>query len=173
MHPRLVENDMREFRQPVLDVLNPAAADDVLGLPSSGFQNVVSVIQHASFSTRSLKPKAWNISMVRQAMPSAWPSSNRPGFCSTMQVLMSGNAASCAASVKPAGPPPTIRTSTSPEPTRMRPRRRSAPQGRRFRDRPARTVEMKLHETCSSRFRRSLWILLSMLIISILVNSRA
>ena len=51
--------------------------------------------------------------MVRQAMPSAWPSSSRPGFCSTMQVLMSGNAASCAASVRPAGPQPTIRTSTS------------------------------------------------------------
>src|SRR3954468_19208099 len=30
-----------------------------------------------------------------------------------MQVLISGNAASCAARVRPAGPPPTIRTSTS------------------------------------------------------------
>ena len=56
MHARLVQNDMRKFRQPVLDVLNPAAADDVFRLASSGFQNVVSVIQHASFSTRSLKP---------------------------------------------------------------------------------------------------------------------
>jgi hypothetical protein len=35
---------------------------------SSGFQNVVSLIQQASFSTRSLNPKAWNISIVRQAM---------------------------------------------------------------------------------------------------------
>ena len=83
------------------------------GLFSSGFQNVVSVIQQASFSTRSLKPKASNISMVRQATPSAWPSSSRLGFCSTMQVLMSANAESCAASVSPAGPQPTIRTSTS------------------------------------------------------------
>jgi hypothetical protein len=32
--------------------------------------------------------------MVRQATPSAWPSSSRLGFCSTMQVLMSGKAAS-------------------------------------------------------------------------------
>ena len=44
------------------------------GCLSSGFQNVVSLIQQASFMTRSLKPKAWNISIVRQAIPSAWPS---------------------------------------------------------------------------------------------------
>ena len=92
MHPRLVQHDMRKFRQAVLDVLHPAAADDVVALLSSGFQKVVSLIQQASFSTRSLKPKASNISMVRQAMPSAWPSSSGPGFCSTMQVLMSGKA---------------------------------------------------------------------------------
>src|ERR1043166_8765351 len=46
-------------------------------------------------------------------MPSAWPRSSGPSFCSTMQVLMSGNAEGCAASVKPAGPQPTIRISTS------------------------------------------------------------
>ena len=92
MDARLVEDDVREFRQPVLDILHPAAADDRSGIRSSGFQNVVSLTQQASFSTRSLKPKAWNISMVRQAMPSACPTSRRPGFCSTMQVLMSGNA---------------------------------------------------------------------------------
>src|SRR6266568_3220628 len=51
--------------------------------------------------------------MVRQAMPSAWPRSRAPGFCSTMQVLMSGKADSWAAKVKPAGPQPTMRTSTS------------------------------------------------------------
>src|SRR5205085_5172343 len=33
MHARLIENDVREFRQPVLDVLHPATADDVCGLP--------------------------------------------------------------------------------------------------------------------------------------------
>ena len=32
MHARLVQNDMREFRQPVLDVLNPPAADNVVAL---------------------------------------------------------------------------------------------------------------------------------------------
>ena len=50
------------------------------GCFSSGFQNVVSLIQQASFSTRSLKPKASNISIVRQAMPSAWPRSSGPGL---------------------------------------------------------------------------------------------
>ena len=29
MHPRLIQDDMREFGEPVFDVLNPAAADDV------------------------------------------------------------------------------------------------------------------------------------------------
>src|SRR5271154_2036681 len=82
-------------------------------LISSGFQNEVSLTQYASFSTRSLKPNASNISIVRQAIPSAWPSSSGPDFCSTIRVLMSENAASCAASVSPAGPQPTIRTSTS------------------------------------------------------------
>src|SRR3984957_13382323 len=47
------------------------------GWLSSGFQNIVSLIQHASLSTRSLKPKAWNISIVRHAMPSACPRSIR------------------------------------------------------------------------------------------------
>jgi hypothetical protein len=54
-----------------------------------------------------------NISIVRHAMPSAWPRRSGPDFCSMMQVLMSGNAASWAAKVNPAGPHPTIRTSTS------------------------------------------------------------
>src|SRR6267378_1663106 len=80
---------------------------------SFGFQNVVSLTQYASFNTRSLKPKASNISMVRQAMPSAWPSSNGPDFRSTIWVLMSGKAASCAANVSPAGPQPMTSTSTS------------------------------------------------------------
>ena len=33
MHTRLIENDMREFRQAVFDVLHPTAADDIRGLP--------------------------------------------------------------------------------------------------------------------------------------------
>src|SRR3954447_10339381 len=53
--------------------------------------------------TRSAKPKASNISIVRQAMPSAWPIRRRLDFCSTMRVVMSGNAASCAARVRPVG----------------------------------------------------------------------
>ena len=80
---------------------------------SSGFQNDVSLTQYASFSTRSLKPNASNISIVRPAMPSACPRRSGPDFWSTMRVLMSGKAASCAANVSPAGPQPTIRTSIS------------------------------------------------------------
>ena len=59
------------------------------GCFSSGFQKVTSLIQQASFITRSQKLKASNISIVRQAMPSAWPSCSGPSFCSTMQVRMS------------------------------------------------------------------------------------
>jgi len=33
MHARLVENDVRKLRQAIFDVLDPAAADDVRGLP--------------------------------------------------------------------------------------------------------------------------------------------
>jgi len=55
-----------------------------------------------------------NISIVRQAMPSAWPSVIGPSRCSTMRMLMPGKAQSWAASVSPAGPVPTISTSTSP-----------------------------------------------------------
>jgi len=45
------------------------------------------------FMTRSAKPNASNISIVRQATPSAWPIRRGPDFCSTMRVVMSGNAA--------------------------------------------------------------------------------
>ena len=132
------------------------------GCLSSGFQNVVSLIQQASFSTRSLKPKAWNISIVRQAMPSAWPSSIRPGFCSTMQVLMSGNADNCAASVSPAGPQPTIRTSTSAGTEPCAPEAGYRSDGSEISGSPgSNPFEMKLHD---------LLLLLSILMISILVN---
>ena len=52
MHARLVENDMREFRQPVLDVLNPSAADDVFSLavvrlPERRFSDPARLLQHA------------------------------------------------------------------------------------------------------------------------------
>jgi predicted RNase H-like HicB family nuclease len=78
----------------------------------SGFQKVTSLIQQDSCSTFSTKPNASNISMVRQAIPSVWPSCSGPSFCSTMQLLMSANAASWTASVRLAGPQPTISTST-------------------------------------------------------------
>ena len=114
MHARLVQHHVRKFRQPVLDVLHPSAAHDVLALllvrlPERRLVDPAGLLQRRA----RLKPKASNISIVRQAMPSAWPRSSGPGFCSTMQVLMSGKADSCAASVKPAGPQPTMRISTS------------------------------------------------------------
>lgn len=78
MHAGLVQDDVRNLRQPVFDILNPAVTDDLSSECSSGFQNVASLTQYASFNTRSLNPKASNISMVRQAMPSAWPASADP-----------------------------------------------------------------------------------------------
>jgi len=80
---------------------------------SSGPQNTVSFTQYPSRISRSLSPNASNISTVRQATPSAWPSSSGPGLRSTIRVVMSPNAASWAASTSPAGPQPTISTSTS------------------------------------------------------------
>jgi Transposase, Mutator family len=95
------------------DVLDAPAAHDVLALVG-GLPEIHLVDPAGLFSTCSLKPKASNISVVRQAMPSALPHAKAGlGFCSTMQVLMSGNAASCAASLRPAGPQPTMSTSTS------------------------------------------------------------
>lgn len=63
--------------------------------------------------SRSANPKASNISTVRQATPSAWPSSRGPPRRSMTRVVMSGNSASWAARTVPAGPVPTMRTSTS------------------------------------------------------------
>ena len=115
----------------------------------SGFQNVVSLIQQACFSTRSLKPKASNISMVRQAMPSAWPNSSGPGFCSTMQVVMSGKVGRVAPpgsdwlvhSRRSGRQPPPERSRTLP--VRHAPLRRV----RDFGVAGFETVEMKLHDT--------------------------
>src|SRR6516165_9220713 len=33
MHARLIQNDVRELRQSIFDVLEPGVADDILGLP--------------------------------------------------------------------------------------------------------------------------------------------
>jgi len=82
-------------------------------LRASGFQKVVSLTQYASRASFSLKPKACAISMVRQAMPSACPTSRGPSFRSAMAKRMSGNAASCAANIRPAGPHPMMSTSSS------------------------------------------------------------
>lgn len=51
--------------------------------------------------------------MVRQAMPSAWPTRSRCAFWSMILIFSSGKADSWAASVKPVGPQATIRTSSS------------------------------------------------------------
>ena len=106
MYARLIEHDVREFREPVFDILNPAVPDDCLSANVVRPPKRCLVDPIGLLSTRSLKPKASNISMVRQAMPSAWPSSSGPDFCSTIRVLISGKAASCAARVKSGRPAP-------------------------------------------------------------------
>ncbi len=83
------------------------------GSAGSGFQNAISVIRYASAVIRSANPNAWNVSTLRAWMPSAWPISRRPARRSTTCVRMPGNCASCAAAIMPAGPLPTISTSTS------------------------------------------------------------
>ena len=60
MHARLVQNDMRKFRQPVLDVLHPAAADDVLGLlvvrlPERRLVDPAGFLQHALAEAKGLE----------------------------------------------------------------------------------------------------------------------
>ncbi len=70
------------------------------------------MIQIDSRMTFSAKPKAWNISIERTLMPSAWPFSIGPSFGSTSMVRICGTRASWAASARPAGPEPAISTST-------------------------------------------------------------
>ena len=79
----------------------------------SGFQKAISVMRYASAMIRSAKPKAWNVSTLRAWMPSAWPMASRPPRRSTIRVVMPGNWDSCAAVSMPAGPEPTMSTSTS------------------------------------------------------------
>gem|GEM_PF-4160513 len=89
-----------------------------LGSAGSGRQNTVSLTQYDSPRIRLAMPKASNISIERHEMPSAWPRSIGPSRRSTTIVRISGNAASWAATMSPAGPVPTMRTSTS-EPSMM------------------------------------------------------
>ncbi len=60
MHPRLIEDHMRKFGQVVFDVLNPAAAGDVLtlllvGFPERRFIDPVRFLQHAFAETKGLE----------------------------------------------------------------------------------------------------------------------
>ena len=79
---------------------------------AAGAQNVVSLIHTDSRITFSANPKAWNISIERTLMPSAWPFSIGPAFGSTSIVRICGTRASWAARHRPAGPEPAISTST-------------------------------------------------------------
>ncbi|CVN07284.1 Uncharacterised protein [Streptococcus pneumoniae] len=80
---------------------------------SAGFQNAMEVRSKASSMISLAKPKAWKVSTERAWMPSAWPISRRWGRRSMMRVWTSGNIASWAAAIMPAGPEPTISTSIS------------------------------------------------------------
>ena len=82
------------------------------GASAPGAQKVVSLIQTDSRMTFSAKPKAWNISIERTLMPSAWPFSIGPSLGSTSMVRICGTRASWAARHRPAGPEPAISTST-------------------------------------------------------------
>src|SRR3954471_4007561 len=120
MHARLVENDMREFRQPVLDVLNPAASDDVFSpavirLPERRFIDPIRLLQHALAETvgvEHLHGAAGDaVGLARPPAPGRRP--RRPDFASRRRVWMSETPPSCPPGVSPAGPQPTISTSTS------------------------------------------------------------
>ena len=113
MHPRLVQDDVRELGQAVFDVLHPAATDDLCAfsdvrLPERRLVNPIGFFHHSLAETERLehlhRAAGDAVGLAKQ---------QRTGFLLDDPVLMSGNAASCAASVSPAGPQPTIRTSTS------------------------------------------------------------
>jgi hypothetical protein len=113
VHPRLVQHDMRKLRQPVFGVLHPSAAQDILrlrgvGLPERRLVDPAGFLQHPLAEAEGLEH-------LHRAAGDAvgLAAQQRAGFCSTMQVLMSGKADSWAAKVKPAGPQPTMSTSTS------------------------------------------------------------
>ena len=60
MHARLIENDVRKFRQAVLDVLHPAAADDIRGmpvirLPERRLIDPACLLQHAFAEAKSVE----------------------------------------------------------------------------------------------------------------------
>ena len=60
MHARLVQNDVREFRQPVFHVLDPAAADDVGGLfvirlPERRLIDPASLLEHALAEAKGME----------------------------------------------------------------------------------------------------------------------
>ena len=60
------------------------------GSSASARQKPVSLTQYASRSRRSARPNASNISTVRQATPSACPTSSGPSLRSTITVVSSG-----------------------------------------------------------------------------------
>ena len=60
MHARLIENDMREFRESVFNILDPATADDVCGLllirlPERRLVDPTSLLQHALTEAEGMK----------------------------------------------------------------------------------------------------------------------
>ena len=129
-HPRLVDDHVRHLREALFDVLDASGARDpgpVLRVrpPERDLVDPVALVDQPVREAERLEHLH-----VRQATPSACPTSSGPSFRSMTAVRMSGKLASCAASTSPAGPHPTIRTSTSSGRT-SGPSRRTGPGPRR------------------------------------------
>lgn len=132
MQPCLVQDDVWKLAQALFCIPYSSASSQALAIlsrrpecslphqvslqspqPSQKRYVPTSLTQYASFNTLSLNPNASKISIVRHCNPSACPCSNLPCFDSMILVFISGNRAICAPRSCPAGPAPTIRTSTS------------------------------------------------------------
>lgn len=83
------------------------------GPAGSGAQKFIAVRWYASAMSRPANPNAWNVSTLRAWIPSACPTSSRPGRRSIRRVVTDGYCDICADRSMPAGPAPTMSTSTA------------------------------------------------------------
>ena len=87
-------------------------ATRVSGSLPPGAQKVVSLIHTDSRATFSPKPKAWNISIERTLMPSAWPFLHGPELGLDQQGADLRHARQLRGQAQAGGPEPAISTST-------------------------------------------------------------